>query len=71
MSLVRRLLGLLAMIGLAVGATVMLRRRLAQPKERVDVYFADGAMATFEGGDPEAEPFFALAREGIDAVRAL
>lgn len=67
----RRLFGLLTLIGVAVGATVVLRRRLSGPDERVDLYFADGSMASFEAGDADAERLFALARDGLAAVRAV
>lgn len=69
MTFLRRLLGLAAFVGVAVGATVFVRRRLAGADERVDLYFADGSMASFEAGDVEAHRFVALARDGLGAVR--
>ena len=71
MRFLRRLFGLMTLVGVAVGTAVVLRRRFLHPHERVDVYFADGAMAALEAGDAEAEEFFVLARDGVEAVRAL
>jgi octaprenyl-diphosphate synthase len=58
---VRKLLGLVTLIGVAVGATVVARRRLAARAERADVYYADGSMASFEADSPDGAALFAAA----------
>lgn len=70
MRFLRRLLGLAALVGLAVGGAVVARRRLSGPEERADCYFADGTMASFEEGSPEGARMFALARDALAAARA-
>lgn len=71
MRALRRLFGLVALAGVAVGAAVVLRGRFSRPEERADLYFADGSMASFEAGDVDADRLFALAREGLGAARAV
>jgi hypothetical protein len=54
------LTGTLLGAGSIVG-TLLLRRRLARQRERVDVYFADGSMVSLTRPD-EAEPYLRRAR---------
>jgi hypothetical protein len=68
---IRRLFGLVALVGVAIGATVVVRRRLSRPGERIDLYFADGSMTSLEAGDVEADGLFALARDGLGAARTI
>jgi TctA family transporter len=55
------LTGVLLAAGSAAG-TVLLRRRLARQRERVDVYFGDGSMLSLTRPE-EAEPFLRRARQ--------
>ncbi len=65
----RRLLtGFLLAAGSAMG-TVLLRRRAARRRERVDLYFDDGSMVSLTEGSPEAERLLPLAREAIGSTR--
>jgi len=69
MTFLRRLFGLVTLVGVAVVAAVVVRRRFARPQERADLYFADGGMASFEPDDLEGARLFALGREALDAAR--
>ena len=53
----------------AAGAVAYLRRR-SDDRERVDLYYEDGAIASPARGAPETERVLALARDAIRAVRA-
>jgi hypothetical protein len=66
----RRLLGLITLAAVAAGAAVVLRRRVGGSRERVDLYFEDGAMTSFEEGSPDADRMLGFAREVIAAARA-
>jgi hypothetical protein len=50
--------------------TVLYRRRAARRRERVDLYFEDGSMASLAEGSPEADRLLPLAREVLVAARA-
>jgi hypothetical protein len=52
--------GVLLGAGSVVG-TLLVRRRLARKRERVDVYFGDGSMVSLTRQD-EAEPLLGRAR---------
>ena len=69
MTFLRRLFGLVALAGVAVGAAVVLRRRAGSGRERVDLYFDDGSMTTFEEGAPEALELLGHAREALAVAR--
>ena len=58
------LTGVLLAAGSAAG-TVLLRRRLARQRERVDVYFGDGSMLSLTRPE-EAEPFLRRARQILE-----
>ncbi len=60
----RLLAGLVLVAGAAAAATAY-RRRAARRRERVDLYAADGSMASVADGAPEAERLLGLARELI------
>jgi hypothetical protein len=49
----------------SVAGTLLFRRRLARRRERVDVYFGDGAMVSVTRTD-EAAPFLRQAREILE-----
>jgi hypothetical protein len=54
--------------GAAAGAALWLRRGGA-PRERVDLYYADGSMVSFPAGSPEGEKLLPIARRVLAAVR--
>ena len=68
MTFLRRLFGLAA-LAVAVGAAVVLRRRAGSGRERVDLYYEDGSMTTFEDGTPEALVLLGHAREALAVSR--
>jgi hypothetical protein len=65
----RVLTGLLLALGSTIGA-VVLRRRAARQRERVEIYFADGSLVTLTQGSPEADRLLLHARELLSAARA-
>ena len=59
-------------IGLAAGSLVgigLYARRGKSPRERLDLYFADGSLSSLDGGSPEATRLLAQARDGLRAAR--
>jgi hypothetical protein len=58
-----------AAIGSAAGA-VLLRRRAARSRDRIELYFEDGSLVTLAQGAPEAEPLLFHARELLAATRS-
>jgi hypothetical protein len=65
----RRLFGFATLTALAVGAVVVMRRRSGS-RERVDLYYEDGSMATLERGDADAQALLGHARDALAAARA-
>ena len=65
----RKLTAFLLTLGSLVGAAALWRRRSAQGKEHVDVYFADGSMVTFGEGSDEATRLLPIARRVHSATR--
>ena len=63
----RRLLALGLAVGSLLGIALYARRGRAQ--ERIDLYFADGSLATLDGGAPEAARLIAQARDALRAAR--
>jgi hypothetical protein len=64
----RRALGL---VGFATGVfagSVLYRRTLARRRERVDVYYDDGSMITYDDGSPEAQALLPIARDALAAA---
>ena len=62
----------LAALGFATGifaGSVVFRRSFAKPRERVDVYFDDGSMASFVDGSPEADKLLPVAVGVLAAAR--
>ena len=62
----------LAVAGAAVGSVigaVVLRRRSARSRDRVELYFDDGSLVTLAQGSPEAVPLLLHARELLAAAR--
>ncbi|HEY3544212.1 MAG TPA: hypothetical protein VGK79_16880 [Gaiellaceae bacterium] len=65
----RRLLGLLGFATGILAGTVVLRRRFRTQRDRVEVYFDDGAMISYVDGAPEAATLLDAARDALRAVR--
>ena len=63
----RVLTGMLLVAGSIAGA-VLLRRRVAQRRERVDLYFDDGSMLSLVEGTGDAERLLPLARDVLRAA---
>lgn len=59
----RRLLRALTLAGLAAGAIALLRRRTARRRDRVDLYYEDGSMASLGEGTEAGDRILPLARE--------
>jgi hypothetical protein len=49
---------------------VLLRRRAARSRDRLELYFEDGSLVTLAQGTPEAEPLLLHARELLSATRS-
>jgi hypothetical protein len=49
---------------------VLYRRRLAQRRSRVDLYYESGSMISLDEGSPAAERLLPLARETLQAARS-
>lgn len=62
----------LGLFGFATGlfaGSVLYRRTVARKRERVDVYFGDGSMITYDDGTPEADALLPIARDALSAAR--
>jgi hypothetical protein len=63
---------LLTVLGAALGSAagaVLLRRRTARRRERIELYFDDGSLVALTQGTNEAEPLLVHARELLAAAR--
>ena len=63
----------LGLFGFATGlfaGSVLYRRTVARKRERVDVYFGDGSMITYDDGTPEADALLPIARDALSAARS-
>jgi hypothetical protein len=65
----RRLLGLLGFGTGILAGSVVYRRSFGRRRARVDVYFDDGSMITYDAGAPEAAPLLPLAQDALAAAR--
>jgi hypothetical protein len=65
----RKLLGLLGFGTGALAGSILFRRAFGRRRARVDVYFADGSMISFDEGSPEAERLLPSARDALAAAR--
>lgn len=65
----RRALGLFGFATGLFAGSVLYRRTVARRRERVDVYFANGSMMTFDDGSPEADTLLPIARDALSAAR--
>jgi hypothetical protein len=67
-----RIRSALTVLGAAAGsatAAILLRRRVARHRERIELYFADGSLVALTQGRSEAEPLLVHARELLAAAR--
>ena len=65
----RRLLGLLGFGTGILAGSVVYRRSFSRRRSRVDVYFDDGSMITYDAGAPEAAALLPIARDALAASR--
>jgi hypothetical protein len=54
----------------SIAGSVLMRRRAARRRERVDLYFEDGSMVSLSEGQLDAERLLPPAREVLAAARA-
>ena len=62
----------LGLFGFATGlfaGRVLYRRTVARRRERIDVYFDDGSMITYDDGSSEADTLLPIARDALAAAR--
>ena len=64
----RKALGLVGFASGVLAGSVLYRRTLARRRERVDVYFEDGSMITFDDGSAEAAELLPIARDVLAAA---
>lgn len=71
MRALRRLFGFLTLVGIAFAGIVIYRRRFLARRERVDLYFEDGTLVSFEQGSGSGgtERLLPLAHDVIRAAR--
>ncbi len=65
----RKLVTGLVLAGGSLAGTVFFRRRAARRRDRVDVYFEDGSMASLTDGSSEAATVLPLARRILETAR--
>ena len=65
----RKALGLFGFASGLFAGSVLYRRTVARRRERVDVYFQNGSMITFDDGSPEADTLLPIARDALSAAR--
>jgi ribosomal protein L14 len=54
----------------SIAGAVVLRRRSARRRDRVDVYFENGSMVSLADGAPEASTVLPLARRVLETTRS-
>ena len=64
----RFLTGLLLALASLAG-TILVKRRAARHRDRVDVYFDDGSMVTLDESSPEAAAIFPLVHTTLETAR--
>ena len=64
----RKIVTGIALVAGSVAGAVVFRRRSTRRRDRVDVYFEDGSMITYDNGSPEAAELLPIARDALDAV---
>ena len=70
MRALRKLLGFLTLVGVVFAGIVFYRRRFLSRRERVDLYFEDGTLVSFEQGPDGDGRLLPLAHEVIRAARS-
>jgi len=65
----RKALGLFGFASGLFAGSVLYRRTVARRRQRVDVYFGDGSMITYDDGTPEADALLPIARDALAAAR--
>ncbi len=63
----RRLFGALLVVG-SLGGVLLLRRRGAAARQRIDLYLADGSKVTLAPGTPEFDRLAPLAQDALRAT---
>ena len=58
----------IAALAAAAGAAFLVRRRRASPRDRVDLYLADGSVVSLR--DDESEQLLSLARDALRSAHA-
>jgi len=66
----RKLFGFLTLVGIAFAGIVIYRRRFVARRERIDLYFEDGSLLSFEQGSDGAGRLLPLAHQVITAARS-
>jgi hypothetical protein len=66
----RKLLGFLMLVGVAFAGIVVYRRRFAARQERIDLYYEDGSLASFDEGSGAAVRLLPLAHDTLRAARS-
>ena len=70
MRALRKLVGFLTLVGIAFAAIVVYRRSFLSQRERVDLYFEDGSLVSFEQGSDGGGRLLPLAQDVIRAARS-
>ena len=70
MRALRKLLGFLTLVGIAFAGIVVYRRRFQTRTERVDLYYDDDSMVSYEQGSDGAASLLPLAHDVLDAARS-
>ena len=65
----RGLLALVGLVGVGIAAGAAYERRVANRRDRLDVYFDDGSFVTYVDGSTEAKQLLPLARQVLAAVQ--
>jgi hypothetical protein len=66
----RRLFGFLMLAGVAFAGIVVYRRRSAARRERIDLYYEDGSLVSFDDGSDGAARLLPLGRDALRAARS-
>jgi hypothetical protein len=66
----RRLFGFLVLVGVAFAGIVVYRRRFLGRRERVDLYYEDGSLASLEEGTDGAVTLLSHAHDAVRAARS-
>jgi hypothetical protein len=67
--MLRRLLGLAALLGFALAVASFVRRGASRRRERVDLYYDDGSMVSLPDGSPESDRLLSLGRDALRTAR--